>query len=73
MTKRYSKSETPSLGKGQEWTPKSGPSPFREHIGSGAAWPPLRSMAERALKYFDSSANAWRIRKGAKKAPKAPR
>jgi hypothetical protein len=55
--KKYS--ETPSLGKGQEWTPKSGPSPFREHIASGVPFPPTRPVdSERATRWNDPTANA---------------
>jgi hypothetical protein len=73
MARKYSKSETPSLASGQQWHPTSGPSPYRETIHGGTGFPPLRSMEERALRWNDSSANARRISKGAKKAPKAPR
>jgi len=51
-------SETPSLGKNQEWRPTSGPSPYRDHISGGTDFPPLRSMEERALKWFDPVAKA---------------
>jgi hypothetical protein len=71
--RKYSKVETPSLGKNQEWRPTSGPSPYREHISAGQSHPPIRSTDERALRWHDSVANAKRIAKGAKKAPKAPR
>jgi hypothetical protein len=68
MAKRYSKSETPSLGKNQEWHPTSGPSPYREHIAGGVAHPPERSVdAERATKWFDPARGAWSVR--SKNAP----
>jgi hypothetical protein len=70
---RKSKVETPSLGRGAEWTPKVSPSPWRDHIGAGAAFPVHRSIEERALRWHDSSVNARRISHGARKAPKAPR
>jgi hypothetical protein len=61
MTKKYS--ETPSLGRGQEWTPKSGPSPWRETISGGVPNPPERSVdAERATKWFDPAKGAWSVR-----------
>jgi hypothetical protein len=73
MARKYAKSETPSLGKNQAWVPTSGPSPYREHIGSGSTHPPLRNMDERALRWNDSSANARKVSHGAKPAKKAPR
>jgi hypothetical protein len=71
--RKYSKVETPSLGKNQEWHPTSGPSPYREHISGGVPFPAHRSTDERALRWNDPNANARRISRGAKKAPKAPR
>jgi hypothetical protein len=69
--KKYS--ETPSLGKNQEWKSKSGPSPFRDQITGGVAFPPRRSLQERALKWHDVVTNAWRVAVGPRKAPKVPR
>ena len=55
--KKYS--ETPSLGRNQEWAPKSGPSPWRDHIGGGTDFPPTRDVdSERATKWFDPVAKA---------------
>src|SRR5262249_18913462 len=56
MARKYS--ETPSLGKNQQWVPTSGPSPFRETLVGGTDFPPLRSMEERALRWFDPVAKA---------------
>jgi hypothetical protein len=66
-------SETPSLGKNQEWRPTSGPAPFRERVEGGVSFPAIRNMEERALKHHDSVANAKKIAHGAKKPAKAPR
>jgi hypothetical protein len=66
-------SETPSLGRNQEWTPKTG-NPYRPHISGGVSHPPERNVDdERATKWVDPNKNARRISKGAKKAPRAPR
>ena len=63
-------SETPSLGKNQEWQAKSGPSPWRDHIGGGAEFPPHRNVdAERATKWVDPVAKA----KSAKSKNASPR
>jgi hypothetical protein len=68
--RKYSKIETPSLGRGQTWEPKSGPGPYREHIGAGAAFPPLRNVdAERATRWFDPTKGA----KSAKSKNASPR
>jgi hypothetical protein len=71
-----SKIETPSLGRGQEWTPTSGPSPYREHISGGVAHPPTRNVdAERATKWFDPTKAAWAVRSknASAKGKRAPR
>jgi hypothetical protein len=73
MARKYAKSETPSLGRGQAWQPTSGPSPYREHVEGGVSFPAIRNMEERALKHHDSSANAKKIARGARPAKKAAR
>jgi hypothetical protein len=74
MARKYSKSQTPSLGENQEWRPTSGPSPYREHISGGVSHPPERNVdAERATRWNDPNANARRISRGAKPAKRKPR
>jgi hypothetical protein len=52
-------SETPSLGKNQEWQPKSGPSPYRPPLGSSEEFPARRDVdSERATKWFDPASGA---------------
>jgi hypothetical protein len=74
MARKYSKSETPSLGKNQEWQPTSRPSPFRPHIGSGDSHPPIRNVdADFATRWNDSVKNAKaasRVAKSGKRVPK---
>jgi hypothetical protein len=73
MTKKYSKSETPSLASGQAWTPKTG-NPYRPHLKGAASHVPERNVeAEWATGWHDSVANAKKIAHGARPAKKAPR
>jgi hypothetical protein len=65
---------TPSLAPGQSWTPKSGPSPYRETLSGGVAHPPERNVeAERATKWFDPAKGAWSVAHGAKPGKRAPK
>ena len=73
MARKYAKSQTPSLGKNQEWRPTSGPSPYREHIEGGNSFPPVRNIDERALRWNDPSANARKISHGAKPGKRVPK
>jgi hypothetical protein len=57
--KKYSKSETPSLGKNQEWRPTSGPSPFRPPLPAGERFPPWRNVdGEWALRWVNPTTSA---------------